>query len=226
MKRLGWADPIGKTFGFEEQVGQVIGVVKDFHHRPMQSGIGPVVFCMRQTLYGFIGVKIRAKDVPETLDFLKATWERFLPNRPFEYTFENERDFYSRETRVGNLVGCCSGLAIFVACLGLIGLASFTAERRTKEIGIRKVLGASASGIVMMLSKNFIKLVLIANLIAWPVAYYAANRWLQEFAYRIDISLWPFALGTLLALAIALGTVSYQAFKAARSNPIEALRYE
>lgn len=124
------------------------------------------------------------------------------------------------------MVTTFSMLAIFLACLGLLGLAAYAAETRTKEIGVRKVLGASATGIMVLLSKDFIKLVLIANLIAYPVAYYTTNRWLQEFVYRIDISLWPFALGTFIALAIALGTVSYQAFKAARANPIDALRYE
>lgn len=173
--------------------------------------------------------KLHPEDLMETVQFIKNTFADMSPYTHLaRYMFEDEQfeQAYRQELRMRTVVTTFSGLAIFLACLGLFGLVSYAAEVRTKEIGIRKVLGASVSGIVMMLSKDFVKLVLVANVIAWPVAYYAAHEWLGEFAYRIDVSVWPFALGALLAFGIALGTVGYQALKAARANPVEALRYE
>ena len=155
-------------------------------------------------------------------------WKKFLPSRPFEFSFEEDRlsQLYDQEIRLSNLVALFAGLAILIACLGLFGLAAFTTQQRTKEIGIRKVLGASLSGIIAILSRNFLTLVLISNMVAWPIAFYAMNRWLQSFAYRIDLSISTFFLSGLIALFIAVATVSYQAIKAARTNPIEAMRYE
>ena len=166
--------------------------------------------------------------MPATLDFLKTQWGEVVSNRPFDYFFlDDDYDkLYRAEKQIGTLFGLFSILAIFVASLGLFGLASFTAQLRIKEIGIRKVLGASVSNLVLMLSKEFALLVGIANLIAWPIAYYAMNRWLQDFAYRIDLGIWAFVLSGFLALFIALTTVSYQAWKVARTNPVDALRYE
>jgi putative ABC transport system permease protein len=176
----------------------------------------------------FLSVRVRNENLPETLAFLEKTWKRFLPDFPFEYAFTDEslNMMYRDDRKVGQLVGAFALLAIGVACLGLFGLAAFTAEQRTKEIGVRKVLGASVRSIVLLLTKEVAQLVLIANALAWPVAYVLANDWLQNFAYRVDLSWWVFALGGVIALLIALGTVAYQALRAATANPIAALRYE
>jgi len=170
----------------------------------------------------------RSENIPETIAFIEKTWKQFVPERPLEFSFLDEslNQLYRDEIRVSQLVGTFTLLAIVVACLGLFGLAAFTAEQRTKEIGVRKVLGASVRNIVLLLSKEFAKLVLIANVIAWPVAYFATHDWLQNFAYRVDIAWWVFMLAGVTALLIALGTVGYQAIRAALANPIEALRYE
>ena len=159
---------------------------------------------------------------------MKKKWELLQPAFPFEYSFLDE-DFdkqYKIDKKLSQIFSYFTFLAILIACLGLFGLASFTAEQRTKEIGIRKALGASVSEIIFLLSKEFTRWVLVANIIAWPLAYFAMNRWLQNFAYRINIGIGTFILAALLALVIALLTVGYQAIKAARANPVEALRYE
>jgi len=159
---------------------------------------------------------------------MKKTWQMFAPNHPFEYSFLDEEfeNWYRTEQRLEKIFSYFTFLAIFISCLGLLGLASFTAERRTKEIGVRKVLGASVAGIVRLLTTTFIKWVLLANIIAWPIAWYAMNKWLQNFAYRINMTWWMFVLAGTLALTIALLTVSYQAVRAAMANPVESLRYE
>jgi putative ABC transport system permease protein len=234
VQKFGWENPIGKQVELladgnkVTKKGTVIGVVKDFHFESFHEEIGPALIHINQKNFKFISARIRSDNIPATLDFFKQEWQEFDPNHPFEYTFLGE-DFDSlskAESRLGEIVGVFSFLSIFIACLGLFGLASFTAEQRTKEIGIRKALGASVSSIVMLLSKEFLLLVGVANLIAWPVAYYAMNRWLQDFAYRIELEPGVFALGGVLALGIALLTVSAQAIKAARANPVDALRYE
>jgi putative ABC transport system permease protein len=184
---------------------------------------------MGKSDFNYFTLKIHPENLSKTIAFVKATLLQFS-SKPLPVTYWFEDDFfqltYRQDIQTGNLVTTFSGLAIFLACLGLLGLAAYAAERRTKEIGVRKVLGASVGGIMALLSKDFVKLVLIANLIAWPVAYYTANHWLQAFAYRIDVGILPFLLSAALTLLIALGTVSYQAWKAARANPIDALRYE
>ena len=162
------------------------------------------------------------------MEFLKERWKRFVPNRPLDARFivDNVDGRYGAEVRFSQISGVFSLLAIFISCLGLFGLVSFNVEQRTREIGVRKTLGASVSRILFMLTRESLKWVLAANLIAWPVAYYAMDRWLQGFAYRVDLDLWIFLLGGTLALVIALATVSYQAFRAAVANPVDALRYE
>ena len=167
-------------------------------------------------------------NVLEALDFMKERWKAFVPHRPIVYSFLDESldRQYRKEQKLGEIFTAFSMLTVFVACMGLFGLASFTAEQRTKEIGVRKVLGASASSVVKLLSKEFTKLVLVANFVSWPVAYYAMDTWLKDFAYRIELSGGMFVLGGILALLIALATVAYQAVKAAFTNPVDALRYE
>jgi putative ABC transport system permease protein len=173
-------------------------------------------------------IKIASEDIRGTLDFLAAKWKTYTKVHPFSYSFLDEKldALYRAEQRFGKIFSIFAGLAILIACLGLFGLASFTAGRRTKEIGIRKVLGASVAGIVNLLSSDFTKLVIAANFIAWPLAWFAMNRWLQDFAYRVEIGWWIFVLAGGLALIIALLTICTQAIKAALANPVEALRYE
>jgi len=176
----------------------------------------------------YILIKINSGNLPATMELLKKKWTEIIPQLPFDFSFLDETfdRQYKADEKLQAIFSNFGVLAIFISCLGLSGLVSFTAEQRTKEIGIRKALGASISGIIFLLSKEFTKWVLIANLIAWPVAYFAMNQWLQNFAYRINIELGTFILAGVLALIIALLTVSYQAVKAAKANPVDALRYE
>jgi putative ABC transport system permease protein len=208
--------------------GQVVGVVKDFHVASLHERIGPVLLQVRPSSFRYISARISPVNIPETLSFFRKKWSQLSPVFPFEYTFLDE-DFdrlYRADEKVGRIVGIFSLLAIIVACFGLFGLASFAAEQRTKEIGIRKVLGASVSGIILLLSREFTKWVLVANILAWPIAYFSMNRWLQNFAYKKGIGVEVFILSGLVAVAIALVTVSYQSVKAAVSDPIDSLRYE
>ncbi len=236
LRHFGWTSCAGKEVeniwpqGDKIEVryrGEVIGVVKDFHYQSLHHEIEPLII-MTGNWFEYFAIRIRSDDIAGTLSFLKAQWKEIAPNKPFDYFFlDDDYDkLYRTEKQIGTLFGFFSILAIFVASLGLFGLASFTAQQRIKEIGIRKVLGASISNLVLMLSKEFTLLVGIANLIAWPIAYYAMHRWLQDFAYRIDLGIWAFVLSGFLALFIALTTVSYQAWKVARTNPVDALRYE
>lgn len=236
VRKIGWPSPeaaIGKPFQYGNRQGRIIGVVKDFNYESLHQPITPIVLLIAPQSFNSISVKIRAEqpaDIAATLEFLKQKWQEFRPNFPFQYSFIDERyeQLYQNEHRLGRIFGAFSLLAIFIACLGLFGLASYTAEQRTKEIGVRKVLGASLGNIVFLLSKEFARLVAVATLVSWPLAYFAMSRWLQEFAYRININhqSLTFLLAALLALAIALVTVSFQSLKAALANPVEALRYE
>jgi ABC-type antimicrobial peptide transport system permease subunit len=173
-------------------------------------------------------VRISPENVPQTLALMESAWKKLETGYPFRYEFLDKKinDFYQTELKTFIVFRYFSLLAIFIACLGLFGLSSYTAEQRTKEIGIRKVLGASVSGIVGMLSQEFTRLVLIANVFAWPTAYFVSRKWLQSFAYRIPLGWGIFIFALLFSLGIALLTVGYQAFKAARANPVESLRYE
>jgi len=228
VRKLNWSNPVGKkiqVWNKEEKV--VVGVVKDFHFQSMHNEIMPIlIFCRPNNNY--IQIRIRSENIPETLGYIRKTFESFRTRYPFEYSFldDNFNQMYSSERKLGQMLVSFSGLAIFIACLGIFGLASFTAERRTKEIGIRKVLGASVPRIIFLLSEGFLKWVIIANLISWPVAYYVMHKWLQRFAYRIDLGIGIFILSGVAALCIALLTVSYQSIKAATANPVDSLRYE
>ena len=232
---LGWTpeDAVGRRFGRarseEDRKGTVIGVVKDFHYASLHEHIQPAAMAYRQRFYNFLILRIRAENIPETLAFCETTWKSLMaPDQPFTFSFlDGEIDaLYRSDRQFGRIFGVFSTLAIFLACLGLFGLAAFTAEQRTREFGIRKVLGASVSGLVLLLSREMTWLVLLANLIAWPAAYVAMNRWLQGFAYRVDLSVGPFLLGGILALLIALVTVGYHAVRSATTNPADTLRYE
>ncbi len=227
VKEIGWESPIGKELEIMNK-GPVVGVVKDFHFRPLHQPIEPAALYIYPKLFQYISVRISPTDVSRSLDFLKAKWQALVPGQTFQYSFLDE-DFdklYRAEMRLSQIFTVVTFMAIFIACLGLFGLAAFEAVQRTKEMGIRKVLGASAAGIVLLLSKEFTKWVLLANIIAWPVAYYAMNRWLQNFAYRINIGILVFIESAAVAFIVALLTVSYQAVKVSFTNPVDALRYE
>jgi putative ABC transport system permease protein len=232
-RTMGFNDPqqaIGKQIQYGGGKGQIVGVVKDFNFESVHQAILPMIFYMPAGVasYNNLSVKVNGANLREGLTHIEKVWNRFLPQRPYQYTFLDERFglLYEREQKQSQLFTTFSMLAIFIGCLGLFGLASFTALQRTKEIGVRKVLGASVPGIVGLLSKEFLKLVLVANLIAWPVAWYAMSQWLGDFAYKIDISPLTFVLAAILALIIALLTVSYQSIKAALANPVKSLRTE
>ena len=208
--------------------GRVIGVVADFNYESMHHEIVPMLTYIRVEQTNTVSLRIAAGNIQETIAYVQGIWDRFHPGYPVSYTFLDDRlnALYRNEVRMMEMFGYFSMLAIFIACLGLFGLASFTTEQRTKEIGVRKVLGATVSKIIILLSREFAKWVLVANIIAWPVAYFAMNKWLDNFAYRINIGWTAFLLTVVLTSMIALLTVSYQSVKAALANPADSLRYE
>ncbi|MCP4663056.1 MAG: FtsX-like permease family protein [bacterium] len=233
VRELGWDSPeeaLGKEirWGGTWREGSVIGVVRDFHYQPLRYKITPVIMLLRPIAYHFLAVKIGPGDLSETLKNLDAAWDNIFPDRAFEYFFlEDEFNrMYRADERLGQLVGFFSLVAVFLGCLGLLGLASFTAEQRTKEIGVRKALGASAAGVMVLLSKEFTRLIAVAIVIAWPVAYLVMREWLTDFAYRTEMSMMHFVLGGLAALVIGALTIGFQTIKAALTNPADALRYE
>lgn len=235
MKECGTANPIGQMLSAIDVSGvskqyTIIGVVKDFNFESLHTQIRPLVFHLGpvQQPASIITVRIQPGDMETTIGFIETTWERFSKNEKCRYNFLDQSltNLYDREKRTGTIATLFSCLAIFIACLGLFGLAAFITEQRTKEIGIRKVVGASITEIVMTISKPFLFWVLIANLIAWPAAYVIMYKWLQNFAYRTNIHFWTFLVAGIAALLISLLTVGFQAFASARSNPIKSLRTE
>jgi putative ABC transport system permease protein len=229
IKFMGLEDPVGKIFSIWEYEGQILGVVKNFHSRSLHDEIVPLVITLNQT-WGpnYVFVRIGSGNIPQTLSNIEKIWKKFSPHYPFHYQFLDEvfEQQYRTDQRTGKIFKYFAILAIFISCLGIFGLAAFTAEQRTKEIGIRKVLGASVSGIISLVSKEFIILLALANIIAWPAAFVLIKRLLNSYAYRTTITAWTFLAAGTLATIIALLTVSYQAFKAARTDPSRALRYE
>ncbi|MGI8952364.1 MAG: ABC transporter permease [Chitinophagaceae bacterium] len=236
IKAIGWKSPqdaVGKNFKYGMQKGHVIGVIGDFHFESMHQKIIPLVLIMpattpAQSFYNNLSVKIAGNNTTNELALIEKTWQKYLPQIPYQYTFldENFAKLYESEERQGTIFTIFACIAIFIACLGLFGLSAFAITQRVKEIGVRKVLGANVSTIVTLLSKDFLKLVIIAAIIAFPIAWYAMNNWLEDFAYRISIQWWVFLLAGLLATLIALLTVSFQAIKAATANPVKSLRTE
>ncbi|MBD2699230.1 ABC transporter permease [Spirosoma sp. BT702] len=214
----------GETHHFE-----IVGVLKDFHYENLHQTIEPFTFLLNsQPEYNYIIAHVNTSNMANVLSFMEAKWKALRPDEPFQYTFLNE-DFqknYEAEARTSRIVSYFTAISILISCLGLFGLAAFAAQQRTKEIGVRKVLGASVTNIVLLLSKDFLTLVVIAILIASPVAWYAMDKWLQNFAYKIDIPWWIFVVAGLLALGIAFITVSFQSIKAALMNPVKSLRSE
>lgn len=227
-KIMGMKEPVGKTLTMWGDKLNIIGVVKNFNFKPLDTKIEPLVLRLNKDYLFSMFVRLKPGDLTGTIDYVKNVYREFNASAPFDYHFLDE-DFgnlYRSETRMQAIFSYFAILAIIISCLGLFGLASYIAERRTKEIGIRKVLGASVHGVTILLSKEFINWVLLANIIAWPIAYYFMNNWLQDFAYRINLTIWPFLLSGLIAVLIAIATVSYQSIKAALANPVKSLKYE
>ncbi|MFT3911702.1 MAG: ABC transporter permease [Ferruginibacter sp.] len=223
-------DAVGKNFGYGGRNGKLIGVFNDFHFESMHQKIVPLVLLIPRSpaSYGRISVKIAGTNIAGALSHVENTWKQFMPETPYEYTFldENFDNLYKAEEKQRSLVTIFACLAIFIACLGLFGLSAFAITQRIKEIGIRKVLGASVPGIVQLLSKDFLKLVLIASVIAFPIAWFAMNKWLEDFAYRTNIQWWIFIVAGIIATLVAFVTIAFQAIKAANANPVKNLRTE
>jgi putative ABC transport system permease protein len=231
-REYGWgANALGHTISRDSE-GQkhtytVIGVIKDFNFRSLHERITPLAMTLSPD-HGTLIAKVKTTDIAGLLKSIEKKWKSLNPDDPFSYSFLDDRFLatYQAEQNIGRILGIFAGLTILVACLGLFGLATFTAEQRTKEIGIRKVLGASVFGIVSLLSRDFLRLVLLAFLIAAPVAWYVMNRWLQDFAYRVSINGWVFAWTAALAISVTVMTIGFRAFKAAVANPVKSLRSE
>lgn len=222
------ASLIGKHFGYDS-LGVITGIAKNFNFNSMHYKV-ETMFMFNQKDWGYtnVSVKVKAGKSAEAVNFIKATWKNLNPDHPFAYQFLDEhfQEVYRADSQVSKIVGILAGLAIVISCLGLFGLASFSAEKRVKEIGIRKTLGASVQSIVLLLSSHFIKLVLIANLIAWPLAWVVMGKWLEAFAYRISLTLTTFLFVALASVVIALLTISAQSVKAAIANPVKSLKSE
>ena len=235
VKAFGWSNPeiaigkriqgLGKT---PKHIREIVGIVSDYHYQGLQHPIEPLVFVLKPPLLRTITFTIKSSQIEETLSFIEKKWNALHLGTLFTYYFLDEEfdRWYSKEEKAYSLIFSLAVIAIFLSCIGLFGLASYAVMQRVKEIGIRKVLGSSITGIIVLLSRELLKSIVLANLIAWPIAYYAMNKWLQNFAYRVDLSVWIFILSGLAALVIALLTVSFQTIKAARANPVESLQYE
>jgi putative ABC transport system permease protein len=235
-RKFGWGDPVGKQFIVspdqnstgEEFRLNVVGVIRDYHSTSLREKIDPMILFYDPTRCTSFAIRIAPAGIPKTLGLIKDKWKEILPQKPFDSFFLDDSfdSQYRAEERIGNLTLRFSLLAILISCLGLFGIASYTTEQRTKEIGIRKVLGASGGVIVRMLSKEYLILVAVGNLIAWPAAYLMMRSWLDNFAYRTSVTFWIFLAAAFLSLAVALLTVSYQSVRAARTNPVKSIRYE
>ena len=207
----------------------IIGVVKNFNFKPLAQPVGPLAInILNKSLGADLYIKVNETEISKTINYINKSWKTFFPDYVFEYSFLDERfqKLHRADQLLGKMVTGFSIIAIVIACLGLFALVSNSIDKRTKEIGIRKVIGATVSEILILLTKQFMRLVLVANLIAWPVAWYAMNKWMQNYAYRVDLSIWPFLLAGFSALSIALLTVSFQTIRAATANPVESLQYE
>jgi ABC-type antimicrobial peptide transport system permease subunit len=229
VKVAEWDAVIGRKMQhLDGAPGTIVGVLRDFHLHSLHRPIEPLYIYYNPRSFSNIAIKIDTDDIPAALGYAEEVMKRFSPSFPFAYSFFDEvfEQAYLTEQRMGDIFSSFAVLAVIIACLGLFGLAAFAAEQRTKEIGIRKVLGASASKIFLLLSREFVRWVLLANLIAWPVAYYAMSRWLQNFAFRTHIGIFVFLASGGAALLIATLTVSYQSLRSSRSDPVGSLRYE
>jgi ABC-type lipoprotein release transport system permease subunit len=232
IKATGLESPLGKRFRLLNKTGIITGVIKDFHFAPLHDEIEPLVLHLMPYQYwmyrNYVFARISSDNISRTISSIEAIWDRAIPEYPFEFHFLDDTidAKYKSEQRLEMILRIFTFLAISISCFGLFGLISFTSEQRTKEIGIRKVLGASVGSVVRLLSKEFVMLVILANIIAWPVAYFVMTKWLKNFAYRTEIGIVTFLFSGFLALVIAILTVCYQSIKAALANPVDSLRYE
>jgi len=229
LKLTEYKDPVGKLFSMWQDEGTIVGVVKDFHGTSLHNDIRPIVFVMYQNLpYSNWFIRIQGDDVRRSTEFVRNTVASLVPEYPIEITFMDDffQNQYRREERLGNILKYFTALAVFISCLGLLGLASFLAAIRSKEIAIRKVLGASTWHVMGILSREFLFLILIANILAWPLGFFVMNRWIQNFAYRTGLHVWVFLFSAALSLLIALVTVSLLSLKTAVADPVDSLRYE
>ena len=232
VKQFEWEEPIGKKIGDYSGIKTVIGVVRDYHQLPLTQEIKPLFIRItpqdKYNPYRMLSVRIAPGAISRTLDLIETKWNEIYPNHPFDYFFLDESfgEQFQEIERTKKLTSYFAGLAIFIACLGLYGLASFMAEQRTQEIGIRKVLGATTPGIVFLISRDLTKMVVVANAIAWPGAYLLMRNWLSAFPYRINITLLTFLLSGVAVLLIGLATVAYQSIKTGLTDPVHSLKYE
>jgi putative ABC transport system permease protein len=228
VKLMGIDDPVGKRFDIDNEKGKIIGVLKNFHSKPLMSEISPTFLIIDPSYYVYVMVRIRPENSKASLEHIEQVWNSFLPLNPPDLKFFNDRIdyYYQNEKMIGKLAGAFTIVVILISCMGLFGLASHTAQRKAKEISIRKVFGASAFKMMLMFTKIFAAWVLIANLIAWPFAYWFVSSWLQNFAYRIDIGASVFLVSAAIALLIAIITVGSQSYRAASKNPADVMRYE
>ncbi|MCJ7679214.1 MAG: ABC transporter permease, partial [Candidatus Aminicenantes bacterium] len=236
-RAMGFDSPVGKRMtiatlnsqgSFEERTYTIIGVMKNFHQGSFHNPIEPMFFTMRGDQYPWMNLRISAENMEETLSFMEKTWKSLVPIYPFRYTFIDDTfdGFYKQERRTRSALGMFTVLALFTACLGLFGLASYITERRTKEIGIRKVVGASVGRLVLLQTREFIVWVLAANVIAWPAAYFAVGQWLRGFAFHMRPGINPAVLALAFSVTVSLLAVGYRAVRSALTNPAESLKYE
>lgn len=221
-------NPVGKRFRFQKTNGTIIGVVKDFHFASLREKIAPVIFFYRPAVYQTMYIKTNTSNAAAAIAATDNQFKQYNGQYPFSYNFLDDlfNDLYQSEQREGTLFNYFSGIAILISCMGLLGLATYTGQVRTREIGVRKVLGASVIGVMGLLAKDFIKLVLIAIVVATPLAWYAMTNWLEAFAYRISMHWTVFVLAACIAIVITFVTISFQSFKAAMANPVKSLRSE
>lgn len=228
-KLVGWENPVGKEYKFRENLeGIVIGEIKDFNFHSIHSEIKPIYFYLSPNSGSFLSIKINSANINASIKHIEKTMKSFLPDYPFEYRFFNEilDDLYKTEQKLEKVFILSGIISVIIACLGLFAISTFIVGQRTKEIGVRKVFGASISNIVFLLSSEYTKSIFLANIIAWPVGFFVMDKWLESFAYRIDVGLGTFILAAFLALAIAFLTISFQSIKAAKANPINSIRCE
>jgi len=227
VKKIGWDDPIGKRFDIIGK-GVVVGVVKDFNFRSLHSELKPVALTYCPEQFDNLMIKISAENIPYTLDFLKKKWESLFPQYPFEFKFLSDdfQKMYKKETTTAQIITYISLMALFVSCIGLFGLVLFTIDSRIKEIGIRKVAGSTTGKIVIMLNLEFIKWIILSFIIACSIIIYSMHKWLENFAYRVNLSWWIFVSAGIITIIISLLTVSWHTWNTATKNPVDCLRHE